>query len=62
MIVYAIEFNPCIYESAFGIVRLYRDEKTAYKRIPHLKAKFHRENKREPEEWEQWRVKIYKVL
>ena len=61
MIVYAVEFNPCIYESEWGVIELYGNEETAKQMLEvHSKEYLNLVN-REAKVYEKWRVEPYEV-
>ncbi len=65
-IIFAAEFNDCVYESAYGILSLHHTEAGAEAAIKKHKAKILRQWKKvghdKGPDYEQWRVRKIKVL
>lgn len=64
-IVFAAEFNDCVYESAYGVLSLHRTEAGAKAAIKRHKAKILRQWKKvghnKSPDYEQWRVREINV-
>lgn len=60
--VFIAEYNPCTYESAFGIISIHRTIQGAYDAMEKHKAIVTEHYDSPPQSWEVWRVKEAKVL